>query len=159
MPAELPFDIMPVIGRWLHISAAVVAVGGTAFIRFVLRPSVEASLSDEARQSLRNTLAPRWTRVVYLSILAIILTGAYNVAHMFPQHKGQPVYHGLFGLKLLLALILFGIALMLTGRSTSSESVRRQAPHWMLASVLLGLVIILLSVMLKSLPYSISIPA
>ena len=56
--------ILRVVFRWAHILAAVVAVGGTVFARFVLMPSANESLSDEQHAALRDRLTRRWRPVV-----------------------------------------------------------------------------------------------
>jgi uncharacterized membrane protein len=149
-------DIAFLVNRWLHIAAVIVAIGGTVFIRFVLHPSLKPALSDDAAASLRGALFRRWGRVLHVCIAILILTGTYNAIVQFPRHPAvaghAPVYHMIFGVKLLLALGLFFIAIALTGRSQAFEGMRARRPFWMAVNVALAAVIVLLSNVLKNLP-------
>ena len=44
----MDLDILGILFRWMHILAAIAAVGGTFFIRLALLPSL-AELPDETR--------------------------------------------------------------------------------------------------------------
>lgn len=145
-----------IVSRWLHLTAVIVAVGGTVFLRLVLHPTVRAALPDDAAQALREKLIRRWARFVHTAILVIILSGIYNLIVQIPRHKagggGMPLYHVLLGPKLLLALILFFIAIALTGRSQTFEGMRKQRPRWMAINIAIAAVIVLISNILKNIP-------
>jgi uncharacterized membrane protein len=149
-------DLLFLINRWFHLAAVIVAVGGTVFIRFVLHPAIRSSLSEDAAQPLREAFLRRWGRVLHACIAVLIATGTYNAVVQLPRHpvvSGQmPVYHAVFGLKLLLALGLFFIASALTGRSRTFEGMRKKRPFWLGVSVALAAGIVLLSNVLKNLP-------
>ena len=148
MIAEI--DLPAVISRWIHLFSVITVVGGTIFLRVVLYPSVKETLSDESHDSLRGALMRRWARVVHAAILLIILSGSYNFLKVLPTLSEPLPYHPIFGAKLLLALILFFIAIALTGRSAAFAGLRRRAPQWMAISILLAAFIVLLSNLLKN---------
>lgn len=156
MLAEIPVDA--VISRWIHISAVIVAVGGTAFLRLVLHPTVQTALSDDTRATLKAPLIRRWARFVHVAILFIILSGTYNAVLMFPKHKpveGEPpLYHILFGVKLMLALALFFVAIAVTGRSKAFEGMRNQMAKWTAINLAIAGAIVLISNILKNIPAS-----
>lgn len=156
MLAELETPV--IVSRWFHLASVIVAVGGTVFLRFVLHPLMQTALAPEARDGLRDGLVRRWGRFLHVLIGVIILTGTYNAIVQFGRHKvipGEPpVYHIVFGIKLLLALVLFFIAIAVTGRSAAFEGMRKRRPMWLAVSVLLAAAILLLSNVLKSLPPS-----
>lgn len=146
-------SVVPVIiSRWIHLASIIVAVGGTVFIRFVLHPTVREGLSPEIGSQFVPAVLRRWSRVLHACILLILLSGTYNTIVQFPRHRGQPLYHSLWGVKLLLALVLFFIASALVGRSAAFERFRRNRPLWMGVNIALAAAIILISNILKNMP-------
>lgn len=143
-------DIAALISRWFHITAAIVAVGGTVFLRLVLHPVGQAAVADDARRELWAAIARRWARVLHVAILFLILTGFYNFVNVLRSGVEPMPYHGIFTIKFLLALALFFIAIALTGRSAAFEGMRKKAPQWMMINVVIAAVIVLLSNVLKN---------
>lgn len=152
MMAEM--EIPVIVSRWLHLAAVITAIGGTVFLRMVLHPSAASSLAPETHDALRAAVVRRWARVVHVCILFIILSGIYNAIVMFPKHSGQPLYHALFGVKVLLALVLFFIAIAVTGRNPAFAVIRARGPMWMAVNIALAAVIVLISNILKNIAFS-----
>lgn len=145
--------VLALVMRWAHILAAVTTVGGVIFMRFVLMPSAESVLSDDIHQNLRTAIAKRWQHVVHTCILLFLVSGMYNyLAITRHLHPGQPAYHALFGIKFLLALIVFVLALALTSTRPWSAALRANAKLWLTMIVALAVVIIAISGVLRSLP-------
>ncbi len=151
MLAEL--DALVIASRWVHIFSVIVAVGGTVFIRLVLHPVAKATLPPEVGSQFSPKLIRRWAYVVHTCILLLLLSGTYNTIVQFPLHKGQPAYHAIWGVKILLALALFFIAIAITGRSAAFEGMRKKRPQWMAVNIVLAAIIVLLSNILKNLPH------
>jgi len=137
-----------VISRFIHVATAIVMVGGTVFMRFVLMPAA-AELSQAEHDQLRQRLLARWKRVVHGGIGLFIGSGFYNFIQALPKHKGDGLYHGLVGTKILLAFAIFFIASALVGRSASFEKMRQQRAKWMGVIVLLSAVIVGISGFVK----------
>lgn len=150
MLAEMSVPV--IVSRWVHLVAVIVAVGGIFFLRVVLHPAASKTLAPDAHDALRPAVIRRWARVVHTCIALIILSGLYNAVVQFPQHAGQPMYHGIFGLKMVLALVLFFNAIALTGRSPAFASMRQRSSTWMAVNIALAAVIVLISNLLKNLP-------
>lgn len=148
MTVEMAIQIL---FRWIHLGAAIVAVGGTVFQRFVLMPALSA-VGEAERTAIREKVLARWRMFVHTSVLALLASGIYNAFQMFPMHKGQPLYHSLFGVKFLLALAIFGIATVLTGKSDRAQRMRGRGPFWMGVLVALTAAVVALSGVLKNLP-------
>ena len=145
--------LLPVLFRWMHILAAVIAIGGTVFIRFVLLPAANEALTEAHHHALRDNLMRRWTVAVMACIAALVVSGLYNIMTLsMTQTEPVAIYHPLLGIKLLAALGVFFIASALTGRSTAFEGLRRNAPRWMLLAAVLGVAVILISGVLRALP-------
>lgn len=146
-------DFLPLLMRWMHILAAIIAVGGSFFMRLVLMPSVKAALSDETHQQLRDALIPRWRRVVHTCIALFLISGFYNYLVVTrPLHADQPIYHALFGIKFLLALAVFALAIVLTSSGGWAAPFKAKAPAWLGLLVALALAVVLISGFLRMMP-------
>src|SRR4051812_29935326 len=63
--------------RWLHLVAAITAVGGTIFMRFALVPSIGV-LNDDQRKLLHENVRPRWAKLVMAAIAFLLISGLIN---------------------------------------------------------------------------------
>jgi len=145
-------DLPLIVSRWFHLGAVIIAVGGTVFLRLVLHPASCRHLPEREQATLISALAARWSRVLYICIAVILLTGIINAAVMLGRHPGQPIYHSLFGIKVLLALVLFFLAIAITGRSKAFTGLRQNRARWMAVNIVLAGIIVLISNILKFLP-------
>jgi uncharacterized membrane protein len=152
--ANVDISVPSVISRWVHIGSVIAIVGGTFLMRLVVHPAAREALADDAHQGLRTALMRRWGKWVHTLVLLIILSGIYNTIVWFPKHQGQPLYHSLWGLKVLLALGLFAIATMLTSSSPGLQKFREKAPRWMVINLVLAAIIVAISNILRSIPPS-----
>ncbi len=153
-------DYVLLLSRGLHLFAAIVAVGGAAYARLALLPAVKEALDEPSRQRLHASLRKRWLAVVMTCIGVLLLTGGLNFVLLAMPPKVEPMpYHGLFGIKFLLALLIFFIASALVGRSPGLEPMRRNRAIWL--SILLGLaaLVVLLSGLLNQVRTSKPAPA
>jgi uncharacterized membrane protein len=147
---DFPFAIA-MVSRWLHILAAITAVGGTIFIRYALLPTL-ATLPDDERRSLHEQLRARWSKVVMASIFFLLASGIYNfivinrTLSLTPELKEmKTIYHALFGVKFLIGLSIFFIASALVGRSSAFEKLRANAKLWATVNVTLAVVLVCVS--------------
>lgn len=138
--------------RWLHIFGAIAAAGGALFALMVLRPAL-AKLPEETRTTVHQAIRPKFAMLVMIAITALIVSGFYNyLVVLRPQHQGQPLYHALMGVKIMLAFVVFLIASALTGKSAAFAKLRENAGMWLGINVLLALTIVLLGAILRSIP-------
>jgi uncharacterized membrane protein len=137
--------------RVLHIATAIVLVGGTFFVRFVLLPAAAANLPDDVHAKLRGAIAATWKKIVHLGIALFIVTGAINYYRVIAAgtHKGDALYHALLGTKIILALVVFFIASALVGRSAAFEGMRRNPRRWLMVNLVLAGIIVAMSGFLK----------
>ncbi|MGN6543709.1 MAG: hypothetical protein ACTHK7_01575 [Aureliella sp.] len=140
--------VIDIISRIVHVSTAIVLVGGTVFLAFVLLPSAE-QIDNAQHEKLRGLVVGRWKRYVHLGILLFLVTGFYNYFRQMPNHKGDGLYHALIGTKILLAFGIFFIASALVGRSKAMEGMRAQRAMWLKVIVLLAAIIVSFSGFLK----------
>src|ERR1700728_4877480 len=118
-------EILNILSRWIHIGTAIVIVGGTVFLRFVLLPVAEG-LPQAEHDQLRAGVMGRWKKFVMVGITLFLLSGFFNyLVVSVPKHRGDKTYHMLMGIKIVLALIVFFFASVLVGRSPRFEPMRQ----------------------------------
>ncbi len=144
----LAFEI---IFRLMHMFAAITAVGGIFFMRLALLPAV-SELPDEARQKLHTALRKRWSKVVMACILFLLVSGITNFVLTVKNKEIElaPYYHALFGIKFLLAMAIFFISSLLSGRSAAADRFRQNVRFYLTANMLLAIALVTISGVLRS---------
>jgi uncharacterized membrane protein len=145
--------IIDVVLRYMHIFAAIAAVGGTFFARLALLPAMEETLSGDERAKLHGAIRSRWSKIVAASIGFLLVSGLINYVFRISGRFDVPRwYHPVFGVKFLLALGLFFIASVLSGRSSLAERFRKNARFWLTVNMTLAILIVCLSGALRFAP-------
>ncbi len=139
---------MPALMQWLHLAGVIVAVGGTFFVRLVLLRSFVA-IDAQARQRIMAGVTRWFFPMLWVAIAAIALSGVYNV--ILALHIPSQVYRAVLSLKILLALVLFGIAFAITLPWPAFAGMQKKRPFWLTANIVLAAVIVLLSAFLRRL--------
>jgi hypothetical protein len=103
-------DVLFVLMRWLHFASMATIVGGIIYGRLVMTSSL-ASLAPDARDAFGDKAAAAYRPLVLAAILGLIVSGTYNLLTN-PGHT--PKYHMVFGIKILLVLHVFAVALLIT---------------------------------------------
>jgi uncharacterized membrane protein len=137
--------------RILHVTTAVIIVGGSFFLRFVLMPVATSVLADETHQQLRNSITGKWKKFVHAGIGVFLISGGFNYYRTLVSgiHRGDSLYHALLGVKILLAMAVFFLSSVIVGRSATFEGLRKESRKWLAVNLFLALVIIALSGFLK----------
>ena len=141
--------VLALLSRWLHILAAITAVGGTIFARAVVFPAL-APLPEEERTRLHAALRVRWAMLVKAAIGFLLVSGLYNFMITVSQYRVPSWYHMVFGIKFLLALAIFAIASLLIGKSPAAQAVRSRAPFWLNLNIALAVAVVCLSGVLRT---------
>lgn len=145
-------DYFNVFVRWLHVGGAILAVGSAMFALFVVLPAFHL-IPEEVRPRVHEEMRRRMARLVMAAVALLLITGLYNyIRNEMPRHHDQGLYHGLMGVKILLAFGVFFISSALAGRSTAFETIRRRRARWLTLNVVLGLAVVLLGALLRALP-------
>jgi len=112
-----------------------------------------AHLTDDQRKLLQSGIRQRWARVVGAASGLLLVSGLINFVNTIKSHTFQgPLagsYHALLGVKLLLALAVFLLAALLSGRSAASERIRARQALWLNVAVGLGVVLVCLGGLMK----------
>jgi uncharacterized membrane protein len=140
--------------RYAHILGAITLMGGTIFMRFALRPVV-VSLPPETKLAIHEQVRSRWSKFVMLASALLLISGLTNLA-LAGRYTFEPIlgmekggYHMLVGVKFLLALPIFFIAALMTGRSSLAKRVQASAELWMNVNLALALTMVLIGGYLK----------
>jgi uncharacterized membrane protein len=141
--------ILGLLFRWLHLLAAITAVGGSVFARFVVLPALEP-LEDEPRNSLHAAMRARWAKIVAAAIAFLLVSGLYNFFVIVTSYELPRWYHPLFGLKFLLAFAIFAIASLLAGKTPAAEALRKNMRTWLNVNLVLAVVVVCISGVLRT---------
>ena len=138
------------VSRGVHVFAAMLAVGALAFQAFALRPALGAEEAPELAESIRK----RWAPFTHIAITLLIVTGLYQLMVAgIPKGKETSSYHMYFGIKFLLAMVVFFFVSALGGRSAAFQKLRENGATWGRLTLLIAIVIVALSMMLRSIPH------
>ncbi|MBV9669549.1 MAG: hypothetical protein JOZ43_01215 [Acidobacteriales bacterium] len=141
--------LLHIISRFIHIASVILLLGGVAYARQVLVPSLNG-LPDDLRKQAANIAQDRFRRTLYTLLMLIIVSGFYNFfTYAGPRHSRD--YQIWFGVKMLLvAHILATSILWATSRygdiAVSGKTGRRAA-----SLTIAGLIIVAISAYLRSL--------
>ena len=146
-----------VLMRWLHVASAVVGVGATLMMRFAVLPALERLPNGG---EILDALRPGVKRLIHGALGLLFVTGFYNFIMVAvprarevrdaagPAAERLVAYHPVMGMKILLSLVLFGIAVALLQPVPSFHAKRKT---WLTVNSILGLVILLLAAFLRRL--------
>ena len=129
-------DLLGLALRWIHIASMATLLGGVIFWRLVLARAGE----DDARGAFTERIAAAFRPLVLLSIAGLIFSGIINYLSA-PGHT--KLYHMMFGIKLLLALHVFAVAILMV-RPNNPRRVRMAT-----GTMISGLIILLISAWLR----------
>ena len=148
-------DPLTLLLRWAHVLAAIAALGGLLFARFAVVPAAE-ELGSETADRLHAGIRRRWLPWVIGAITLLLASGLVNYVLLIRRVKDAPElwggdwmrqtgYHTLFGVKFLLAMIVFYLASGLVGRGAGTQWIRDARRQWLSVAVGLGVAIVLIS--------------
>ncbi|MEM8865307.1 MAG: hypothetical protein AAGF31_07125 [Planctomycetota bacterium] len=144
-------DALALLSRILHTTCGATLLGGAVYLRFVLAP---VAGQDNAEQVLFAGRRKAWAACVGICTLLLLVSGFYNLGLIVSTYeKMEPPYHGLLGLKILLALGLFVVSALIAGKSSGAEKVRKSLKWWLNVAVVLALGIFVCGAVLRSIPH------
>lgn len=101
-------DYLSVFMLALHVVSAVTLVGGAIAWRLAAIPGIQL-LEPGTRAKVDNAIAAAWRPAMFAAIGGVLLSGVYNLMHRAAQTKQ---FHMLFGIKMLLVLHIFAVAML-----------------------------------------------
>lgn len=132
-------DVIYVIMRWLHIASMATLIGGMIFGRMVMAQAAEG-LSPDSRESFMDRAAMLYRPLVFTAMGGLLISGTYNILTNLGH---TPLYHMLLGVKLLLVMHVFAVAI-LVARPHNKRRARMMA-----GAAISGLAIIAISAYLR----------
>jgi hypothetical protein len=112
------------------------------------------TLGDEGRRSLHEAIRARWSRLVQISILFLLVSGLVNFGMFVVAARDWPgewrdtfnrAYQILFGIKVLLALAIFALASILSGRGAGTQKIRDNSHFWLNINLAMALAVVIIS--------------
>lgn len=135
--------------RWLHIAAVAVAIGGSFALRYVVLPAVNEE-EESRRAPMHQRMRRRLSVLVPVAIGCILVSGLVNLVRALTVPPAPtPVYHMVFGVKMILAFSLFAFATMLVLPSNPPNRFQQNRKFWLTMNAHLGFLIIAVSVALR----------
>ena len=147
----MDIDYLGILFRWLHILAAIVAIGGMAFCRLALLPALR-TLDSEQRQQVHEAIRARWSKVVAGAIGLLLVSGIYNIFMVIKapyKEELRDYYFHVFAVKFVLAFGIFFLASALSGRGKATEKIRQNGGFWLTVNLVLALLLVCLSGVLR----------
>ena len=133
---------MATLVQWIHVTAAVIGVGGMAFLLFILMPSLGA-LDPEQRGLLAKQVMDRFRWVSWSVIFLLLVSGLYSIRQYYWEMAWGKSW-ALLTVKIVLALFVFVIALALTLPLKFFDRVRARRQVWL--SIAFGLAVAIISI-------------
>ncbi len=143
----IAFDL---ILRWMHIFGAIILVGSTIFMRCAYVPA-KASIDGDLRDDFVESLRKRWSRLVMISSGQLLISGLMGFVLLmknFDINKDAfpgSVYHMVFGIKFLLAFVVFFLAAALSGKSGLAQKLRQREKTWLTVNMVLAITVVCLA--------------
>jgi len=133
--------------QWVHVTAVVLGVGGMAFLLAVLTPGL-GDLQPEQRERLFKQVTDRFRWVLWPSLAVVLLSGLYNIREYYWEVAWGKSWE-LLTIKIVLASIVFVIALALTLPFRLFGWVRVRRQIWLAIAVGISVGIIFISAYLR----------
>ncbi len=141
---------LDLILRWMHILGAIMLVGSTIFMRTAYVPAKE--LADfEPKPEFAEWLRVAWSRMVMLASAQLLISGLIGFVLLMKNYdiskEAFPgsVYHMSFGIKFLLAFVVFFLAAALSGRSGLAKKLRQREKFWLTLNMVLAITVVLIA--------------
>ena len=100
---------------------------------------------------MHAAMRARWSKIVAGAIGFLLLSGLYNIAMISIHYTLPRWYNPLFGVKFLLALVIFMVASLLTGRTAAADKLRAEnARFWLNLNIVLAVAVVCISGVLRT---------
>jgi uncharacterized membrane protein len=141
--------------RWMHIFGAIMLVGSTIFMRVAYLPAKELS-NFEPKPEFAEWLRVAWSRMVMLSSAQLLISGLVSFVLLVKNYEISKeafpgsMYHMIFGIKFLLALVVFFLAAGLSGRSGLAQKLKQREKFWLTVNMVLAIAVVCIGGLMRS---------
>jgi len=138
------------VSRVLHVASAAILVGGLFYLRLVVAPQI--AKHDTSAEKVFGTRRRTWGLTVMATTLLLRASGFYNLfmVIIWPNESLPPLYHMLFGMKFLLALVLFFVAAAIGGKSSMADKFRASLRPLLNLALAVSVAILILAAVMRS---------
>lgn len=144
------FDVVAILSRLFHTTCAATLLGGAVYLRFVLAPAGAGGDTEDVCFAGRRSA---WAACVGVSTALLLVSGLYNFVVIVMSNQDLPSpYHAVFGVKFLLAFVVFAIMALLAGKSQTALRVRANMRLWLNVALAVTLAVFALGAVLRSVP-------
>jgi uncharacterized membrane protein len=141
--------LLHLISRFLHISSAILLLGGVFYARQVLVPVLNALPSGQV-EAVAITSQSRFRTTLWTLLVLVVLSGLYNfTTYSGPTHTST--YQMWFGIKILLVLHVLATAILWGTTPYSGETSIVKSKRRLFSMVISGFIIVFISAYLRSL--------
>lgn len=138
---------MATLVQWIHVTTAVIGIGGMGFMLVILMPSLKV-LNPEQREALARAVMERFRWVSWSAIILLLASGLYNVREYYWRAPWGRAWFFLT-IKILLSFTVFGISLALTVPLGFFDRLRRKRKLWLAIAFGTGIAVIYISAYLR----------
>lgn len=138
---------MSTLFQWIHVTAAVIGVGGIGFILIALKPSLRV-LSPEQRELLVKAVRARFRWAVWVCALLLVVSGLVSIRTRYWEAPWGTAWKWLT-VKLVLAGAIFLVTLALTLPLRILNRVQARRDLWLAIAFGLAIGVILISAYLR----------
>ncbi|MBI3291326.1 MAG: DUF4149 domain-containing protein [Elusimicrobia bacterium] len=110
--------MVDVVVHWAHLMAAIIWVGGTTFLAFVLQPIASRALPTEIRMAVARAVGQRFLVVQAICWGILVATGVFKlwqlreVPEVFYTGQGVSAFGGILAVKLVLVLVVTALTFL-----------------------------------------------
>lgn len=97
---------------WIHLVAAITFIGGLMYLHLVLRPVLQSQGAEIESYDVLRKAGQRFRTMTWMSLIALILTGAFNMLSEGGSARIETEWGVVLMLKLFLFAIAFGLVLI-----------------------------------------------
>ncbi|TWT77033.1 hypothetical protein Pla123a_24610 [Posidoniimonas polymericola] len=145
---EFELDLIAILLRVVHTACAGTLLGGLVYMRFVLAPRTAEDAEHDCYAGRRGA----WAACVGICTALLLASGAYNFWVIITENEVPSLYHMLFGIKFLLAFVVFALMALLAGKTNVAAKLRGKLIRWLNVTLAVVLAIFLLGAVLRSIP-------
>ncbi|MGB6043366.1 MAG: hypothetical protein WBF93_09445 [Pirellulales bacterium] len=149
-------EVVAILLRWMHVFAGMTLVGGLLYQRLALLPAA-CELADPQRAEFLNGARRRWSKLVMIAVLFLLVSGLVNLfltiktfKPLLEDQQLPGLYLQLFLVKFVLALVIFFFASALAGRGAATQRFRDEARRWLTITLILAVILVAISNVMRS---------
>jgi uncharacterized membrane protein len=131
----------------IHVTAAVIGMGGMAFLLFIVMPSL-GGLQPEQRDLVAKQMIHRFRWLIWSAILVLLLSGFYAIRQYYWEVAWGKSWK-LLTIKIVLAFFAFIVTLALTLSPKLFDRVRARWHIWLSIAIGAGVAVIFISAYLR----------